>query len=973
MNLSRRFRRCDDPDIPVPRPDRAAPVERRRRRSTSTVIRRVGPLLGLLSSLLIARLSWAVDDEPSASVQGWVNRQLLGSPEPPLPFTVESRFPSVTWTAPIYVAREPESSFLWVVLQGGEPDRPGRLVRIVDDPHASSAETLLELPGELIYSVCFSLDYRKSGHIYLFTNSPVGSAPRYNRLSRWQVVDPERAEIDLQSRLDLLEWASEGHDGGDMAFGPDQLLYLTAGDGTSTSDLWNTAQDLSRIQGSLLRIDVRNATDAQPYRIPPENPFVELPNARGEIFAYGLRNPWRMSIDWPTGDIWVGNNGQDLWETAHLVRRGDNLGWSLYEGSHPFNLNRQRGPTPVVLPTIEHHHIEARSLTGGLVYRGRRFPELQGVYIYGDYSTGKIWGVRHEAGQVVWQQELADTVLQIASFGLDSEGELLIVDHGGGIYTLVHARVPDQPFPAFPQRLSQAGLFASTAEHRIEPGLLPYEVCWPAWMDGGQAERFVGLPPETRIGYRKRNGFELPNDTVLMQTISLPSGSLGPGSRNQRLETRLLVRRQGEWQAYSYLWRPDQSDADLVPREGQTGWWTERGWTEQPPAADEPAVAWRLPARSECMTCHSRAANFVLGFSAAQLNRPPAADVISAALGNSVAERSGEAADTAPEPMSQPSQLALWQSWHLFDDAPSDPAANAPRLASPDHANDDLELAARSYLHVNCAMCHVTDGGGNALIKLDFSTSPADMQLLSARPQHANFGLPNAMLVAPGAPHRSVLLERIKRTESGQMPPVGRIHSDPLGVQLIEAWIASLPDDNPLVQHWTFDDLAGDLKTIAGGYASPAGPRAAGTEVDQLAPRPSGAEIFHRAGCQQCHRRGNEGGVVGPDLSQVARRLAPEQLLRAIVDPSSKISDAYANWQLLLDSGQIVSGRIEQQDDAQIWLRTEGGSGPRLVIDVADIEAKAKSAVSSMPSGTLDTLHREEIMALLAYLLTLEE
>lgn len=973
MNLASPPSRRDAPPAIGVVGDRCRQCGALQARSSSVVLRCLGTLVGLLLAAQIAPSDVAADDDSPHVVPRWVNRQLLGSPEPPLPFSVEPRFPRLTWAAPIYIAREPDSSYLWGVLQGGEAERPGRLVRLLDDDRTETLETLLELPGELIYSVCFALDYLDSGHIYLFTNSPVGSSPRRNRLSRWRVVDHHSARIDPSSRLDLLEWASEGHDGGDMAFGPDHMLYLTAGDGTSTSDIWNTAQDLSRLQGSLLRIDVREASETEPYRIPEDNPFVEHPGARGEIFAYGLRNPWRMSIDWPTGNIWVGNNGQDLWETAHLVQRGDNLGWSLYEGSQPFNLNRQRGPTPVVLPTIEHHHIEARSLTGGLVYRGDRFPELRGVYVYGDYSTGKIWGVRHESGRVTWQQELADTVLQIACFGLDSAGELLIVDHGGGIYALTPARSTDQPLPTFPRQLSDTGLFADTAEHLVDPGLLPYEVRWPAWMDGGHAERFIGLPPDARIGYRKRNGFELPNDTVLVQTITLPNGSLGPGSPRQRLETRLMIRRQGEWQAYSYLWRHDQSDADLVPREGQSGWWTDSGWTHQSPASDQPAVAWRLPARSECMTCHSRAANFVLGFSAPQLNHPAIADAITESLDGPRSQGSDEPTDAGYDGSPALNQLAVWQAWQLFDDAPADVLKTAPRLAAPEQAGDDLELAARSYLHVNCAMCHVTDGGGNALIKLDFSTAPADMQLLSARPQHASFELPNAMLVAPGAPQRSVLLERLKRTDRGQMPPVGRLRSDPMGVELIHAWISSLTDDNPVVQHWTFEDLVGDLESLAVGAELATAPTQAAPSVEPSEPARLGAELFRHAGCQQCHRRGNEGGVVGPDLSQVARRLNPEQLLRAIVDPSSKISDAYANWQLLLDSGQIVSGRIEQQDDQQIWLRTEGGSGPRLVIDVADIEAQSKSAVSSMPSGTLDTLQRDEIVRLLAYLLTVEE
>ena len=175
--------------------------------------------------------------------------------------------------------------------------------------------------------------------------------------------------------------------------------------------------------------------------MPRDNPFVGLKNARPEIWAYGLRNPWRMTIDDKTGQIWAGNNGQDLWETAHLWR-GENYGWSVYEGSHPFYLNRKLGPTHPVLPTIEHSHSEARSLTGGVVYYGDPFSELNGVYVYGDYSTGTIWGGRHDGSRLSWHQELAHTQLQIAAFGVNHHGELLIVDHTGGIYRL--ARLPSR-------------------------------------------------------------------------------------------------------------------------------------------------------------------------------------------------------------------------------------------------------------------------------------------------------------------------------------------------------------------------------------------------------------------------------------------------------------------------------------------------------------------------------------------------
>src|SRR3989454_10256494 len=157
----------------------------------------------------------------------------------------------------------------------------------------------------------------------------------------------------------------------------------------------------SDLLGGVLRIDVDLTEGTQSYSVPKDNPFVGRINARPEIWAYGLRNPWRMTIDGQTGQIWAGNNGQDLWETAHLVKRGENYGWSVYEGSHPFYLNRKLGPPPAVLPTIEHHHAEARSLTGGVVYYGDASPDLNGVYVYGDYSSGTIWGARHDGSRVV--------------------------------------------------------------------------------------------------------------------------------------------------------------------------------------------------------------------------------------------------------------------------------------------------------------------------------------------------------------------------------------------------------------------------------------------------------------------------------------------------------------------------------------------------------------------------------------------
>ena len=177
-----------------------------------------------------------------------------------------------------------------------------------------------------------------------------------------------------------------------MAFGPDGDLYITAGDGTTGSDPAITGQDLTDLNASILRIDVDHPDPGKPYGVPKDNPFLNIPKARPEIWAFGVRNPWRMSFDPATGNLWLGDVGQDLWEMIYLVKRGGNYGWSVMEGSHPFYPERKIGPAPISPPIVEHHHSEARSITGGYVYHGKRLPELANHYIYCCYQTGTVWG-----------------------------------------------------------------------------------------------------------------------------------------------------------------------------------------------------------------------------------------------------------------------------------------------------------------------------------------------------------------------------------------------------------------------------------------------------------------------------------------------------------------------------------------------------------------------------------------------------
>src|SRR5208283_3649228 len=448
----------------------------------------------------------------------WTTSHVAGSPEPPLPYRVQWTFADLKAGLQIAVAHEPGTENLLLVHQLWPWVGPGRVLRVKDDGKGDKSNVLLAL-DRTIYSLAFHPDYLKNGYLYLGSNGPVTAedrdipgqrfrpgAAKTTRISRFTVARQAPFACDPGSEKVIIEWPSNGHNGGDLAFGRDGMLYISSGDGTSDSDTDLTGQDLGRLLAKVLRIDVDHPDAGKAYSVPKDNPFVNVKDARPETWAYGFRNPWRLHIDRKTGDLWVGNNGQDLWEQVYLVQRGANYGWSLVEGTHPFYPNRKQGPDPISKPIAEHSHSESRSLTGGLVYHGAKFPELRGAYLYGDWSTGKIWGLRHEQGKVTWHKELADTTLQITGFGTDSKGDLLIVDYGGGLYRLEAA--PPDPMPSkFPTRLSETGLFASVKEHRPAPGLIPYSVNAPLWSDGAEKERFIALRGTTQIEFTSERGW----------------------------------------------------------------------------------------------------------------------------------------------------------------------------------------------------------------------------------------------------------------------------------------------------------------------------------------------------------------------------------------------------------------------------------------------------------------------------------
>ncbi len=704
----------------------------------------------------------------------WNDSRVAGSPEPPLPYRVQRAFPQLKIVCPIGIAHEPGSDRLWVINQDIAWTGKGHVVRFKDDSAVSKTERLLDIDG-IAYGVAFHPDFAKNGYFYVGYNGPYKAKDKFTRVSRYTLERKPPYQVVPGSEKRIIEWDSDGHNGGDLGFGKDGMLYVSAGDGTSDSDTALAGQDLTRLRAKVLRIDVDHPDPGKAYSVPKDNPFVGQPGVRPETWAYGFRNPWRLHADRQTGDVWVGNNGQDLWEQIYLVRRGANYGWSVVEGSHPFYPTRKAGPQPFSKPIAEHHHTVARSMTGGVVYRGKRFPELHGAYVYGDWSTGKVWGIRHKEGKVTWHQELTSTTLQISGFGLDSHGELLIADHGGNaLYQMERAPAPVNP-PKFPRRLSETGLFLSTRENKPHPALIPYSVNSPLWSDGAEKERFIALPGATQIDFTTNRGWNFADGAVLVKTFSLP---LRAASGQRRIETRLLTRQVGQWAGYSYVWNDEQTDAELVPAAGRDQTFEVRD--NQAPGGVRKQT-WHYPSRVECMVCHSRAANWVLGLTEMQMNKVHAYPARPANQLRTL-EHLGVFKGKLPRPETGTNQPRNPESYR--------------KLVNPYDRSASLDFRARSWLHANCAQCHVPAGGGNAMMELEINTPRAKMNVINAKPQHTSFEVPDAKLIVPGQPEKSVLFLRVSRRGPSQMPPLASNRVDEDAVALLREWIRTMPAES---------------------------------------------------------------------------------------------------------------------------------------------------------------------------------
>lgn len=728
--------------------------------------------IGLMLSIITGNLaSQAADKVVENKPYGLENRvpfttsRVVGSPEPPSPYKTERVFPNLKMEQPISIEPEPGTNNLWFTQHLGSWSGGARILRVKNEQNVSQTNVMVEFKTEMAYAVTFHPKYEQNGFFYVYLNDKKNPVV-HNRIFRFTVDRNPPYKTKPESKLEIIAWPSNGHDGGGIHFGPkDGYLYASTGDGSSDSDTYGSGQDISDIPGSVIRIDVDHTDPGRAYSIPRDNPFLGFPGARPELWAYGLRNPWKLDFDESNGQLWVGANGQDLWETVHLIKRGDNHGWPIYEGSHAFHLDRPRGPTPPVKPAAEHHHSEARSLTGGVVYTGKKLPELTGAFIYGDYSTGRVWAIKHDGTKATFHKELVDTPFAITGFGNDPNGELWVIDHAGMFYRIV-PNDRTELNKDFPTKLSETGLFTDVKSHRFAAGVVPYAPAAPFWSDGAIKIRAIGVPGTESVD-TKSERWEAPDGSVTIKSFQLEMQSGEPASRKY-IETRIMVRQQKEWTGYTYLWNDEQTDATLVDKNGLDKPY--RVIDKSNPQGFRDQV-WHYPSRTECMVCHSRAANFVLGFSPLQLDSD---------------FNYGEG--RTDNQLRALYHIGLLKNEKGYERRKPD----APHLVDPNDKQQPLEARARSYFYTNCASCHVDAGGGNSLMNMDFKAKGHELRMIGVKPIHVFPEKVDARLIDPGHPENSVVYLRVNRRGTGQMPPLGSNVVDQKSVELLKEWIEKL-------------------------------------------------------------------------------------------------------------------------------------------------------------------------------------
>ena len=683
----------------------------------------------------------------------------------------ERVFPSLSFYTeqPVSMMQLPGDSSRWFMVE-----LIGKVVMIDNKPDVKTTSEFINIDprvdstcGECgLLGMAFHPDWPATPRVYLTytstdrteTGGPDTHLSEFTSNDGGLTLDPtsERIILNIPKR-------SEHHHGGSIAFGPDGFLYMSTGDGSDISA--DNAQRLTTLKGKILRIDVRGTTGTALYRIPADNPFAASttlcnqnngtgPQNCPEIYAWGFRNPWRMSFDRATGELWLGDVGESDIEEVDRVKRGGNYGWRCMEGTLDVSSRYATGAAcsgkrDLLPPVAQFTHDTSHVVIGGIVYRGKAIPSLVGRYVFGTFD-GLMWVIPNDAQPTLTMSTSGAFAsgLKPSSFNEDNDGEIYITN----IYrNLQRLTGPSSGGAGVADKLSATGCVNASNATLPAGGLIPYAPNAPFWSDGAVKERWIALPDGMNITVGAEGDWDFPNGTVLMKNFHID---------NRLVETRLFMRHpDGVWAGYSYEWNAEQTDATRV-----------HGGKK---VALGGGQTWIYPGEGQCLQCHTEAAGNTLGLETRQL----------------------AVTFKYPQTGREAHQLATLNAINVLTPPIDSPTDKVP-YPDPAGTAGTLDERARAYLHSNCSQCHRPNGGSTANMDLRFTTALADTKACDVAPGLSDLGIQNARLIAPGAAARSVLIARMSRRDALGMPPLGSAKADTDGAALLTEWVNSLTSCN---------------------------------------------------------------------------------------------------------------------------------------------------------------------------------
>ena len=666
--------------------------------------------------------------------------------------SVAETFSGLTFELPVFLAAVPDEDRLIVV------EQKGRVYVFENDSDVSIKNTLLDLSEVVLFEggydeqglLGFAFDPNFSTNRYVYVHYSAAS-PRRSIVSRfrWDAAT-DRVVLDTEKQLLWVAQPYSNHNGGMLAFGPlDGYMYIAFGDGGSGGDPDGNGQNGMTLLGTILRIDVHPQDPTNAYDIPLDNPFRDNENVRDEIYAMGLRNPWRFSFDRQKGDLWAADVGQNRLEEIDIVEAGENYGWCAFEGTERYAGCSTTLPDSSFVPPIhEYGRTEGASITGGYVYRGTQLPSLFGTYVYGDFVSGSVWSLGYGGSSVLFNTTIG-TIMQLASFGEGNDGELFLIARSGEIYGLEESSGGS----SLPTKLSSTNIFSDLITLAPAPGFIEYDVNVSSYSSGAKMRRWLAIPNDSGIDFNSTGRWVYPSGSVLVQHFEMQMDERDADSM-RRLETRVLVRRvAGDWTGYTYRWNESETEAVLVGRRetesllitSATGGIT--------------SVDYDFLSSSDCLMCHNNTAGFALGAKTRQLNR----DFAYATLTDN--------------------QLRSYNHIDLFSVSIKRATEYEAFKSTPD---------AREYLDVNCSNCHRPSANNGLALDFRVDTDETDMGVVDVAPIRGDLGIASPRLVDPGSKETSIVWERMRVLGTNAMPPVAKHRVDEVGIALIGAWIDAM-------------------------------------------------------------------------------------------------------------------------------------------------------------------------------------